>query len=727
MDGKRLMLVLAACAVAGGARAADKPTGDAVLTVMQKVADWQLANPSPKPPTCWEKGALYAGLMALGDLVPSPAYRQAMLEVGRTNEWKPGARIYHADDYAVGQMYCEMYQLYREPAMLAPLRASLDHILAHPDTNPIGGAVSAGKDKAKAMRWWWCDALFMGPPAFARLAAATGEKKYLDYMVQEWKATTDYLFDKEEHLFFRDNTYFKKQEKNGKKVFWSRGNGWVLGGLVRVLQVLPADHPDRKFFEAQFCEMAEKILAIQPADGVWRASLLNPEAYALAEASGSSFFCYSLTWGINQGLLDRARFEPAVLKAWQGLCGFVEADGKLTHVQQVGAAPDAFTADHTDTYGVGAFLLAGSEIYRLVFDKPGVTVQVTSALDEARPQQTIEVDLQDLAAKLPDAKPENVAVMDASAGRWILSQVLEGKLLFQADFLPQQTKCFRLVAGVDRAQLPAPAVRTFGRYVPERADDFAWESDRIAFRMYGPALQQQDGDKTGSGVDVWCKHIRQPVINSMYKRDKKHNYHTDDGTAADNYRVGPNRGCGGAALWVDGKLSAARCYKSWKLIAEGPIRIVFELTYAPWDAGGHQVSEVRRISLDLGSNLNRFECHFDTGHQPYTAAAGLFIHSDASKVTHEANWVGMWEKFSEGDGPGFIPVGLVWPATSGGQFKQAEGHSLVLTALKGDEPFVYYAGAGWSKNPDFPDEATWIAYLKSFAARLASPLKVEVK
>ena len=215
MSGKILM---AALMVAGLTSAADKPTGDAVLATMQKVADWQLANPSPKPPTCWEKGALYAGMMALGDLVAAPKYRDAMMDIGRTNAWKPGKKVYHADDYAVGQMYCEMFQLYREPQMIAPLRERFDFILAHPDTAPIAGSVNAGKDGGKPMRWWWCDALFMGPPALIRLYAVTGEQKYLDFMVQEWKATSDYLFDKEEHLYFRDNSYFKKQEANGKKV-----------------------------------------------------------------------------------------------------------------------------------------------------------------------------------------------------------------------------------------------------------------------------------------------------------------------------------------------------------------------------------------------------------------------------------------------------------------------------------------------------------------------------
>ena len=277
-----------------------------------------------------------------------------------------------------------------------------------------------------------------------------------------------------------------------------------------------------------------------------------------------------------------------------------------------------------------------------------VQVEVASELDAPRASETIEV-------KLKAPAPSWCVTR---RGTKCLSQVIGDTVIFQADFAPKEVKQFTVTPG--KPSLPEPTVRTFARFVPERADDFAWESDRIAFRMYGPALQKQDGDKTGSGVDVWCKHVREPVINSMYKRK---NYHNDDGKAADNYRAGPNRGCGGSAIWSDGKLWASRCFKTWKLVAEGPIRAVFELTYAPWDANGRQVSEVKRVSLDLGSNLNRFECRYDTGNQPVTVAAGLFIHTAASIVAHEDNWASMWEEFSEGDGPGFIPVGLVWPAS----------------------------------------------------------------
>ncbi len=730
-----LLGVLAAPLTLNAAEAAKEatPTKEATLAIMQKVAHWQLVNPSKHPLTDWTSGAMYAGMTALGDLSADSRYRDSMLATGRMAQWKLGKMVYHADDYCVGQMYCEMYSLYRDPAMLAPLRERFDYILANPSKGKVDETIKDKDIPAGIMRWWWCDSLFMGPPAWAKLYSVTGEKKYLDFMLQEWQATSDFLYDKEEHLYFRDKTYFDKKETNGKKIFWSRGDGWVMGGLVRVLQVLPSDHPERKKFVEQFQQMAERLSGLQQEDGLWRSSLLDPASYPNPETSGSGFFCYAMAWGVNQGLLDRAKFEPVIQKAWAGLVRYVQDDGKLTHVQPIGADPKKFSPHLTENYGVGAFLLAGSEIYRmqLLQDTPHTAISVSSDYDGFRPQQTVEISLADIKAKLPKATAENVAVMESDAARWITSQLVDengdgqpDKLIFQTDFLPKQKKTFTVFVGVDRSKLPEPTLKTFARYVPERLDDFAWENDRIAHRMYGPALQKQDGDKTGSGIDVWCKHVREPIINTMYARG---DYHNDDGSSADNYRAGPNRGCGGSAPWADEKFQPSRCYKTWKLVASGPIRAIFELSYDPWTVKGRQISEVKRISLDLGSNLTRFECRYDAGDQPLAVAAGLVIHSDESVIAHEDNWIGMWEKFTEGDGPGFIPVGLVWPASSGGQYKKADGHALATFELKPHEPFVYYAGAGWSKGLDFKDKESWNAYLKDFAAKLKSPLKVEVQ
>jgi rhamnogalacturonyl hydrolase YesR len=337
---------------------------------MERVGDWQLANPPPPArhgPTEWTMGAMYAGFMALDDVSQSRRFREAMFRMGESNRWQLGPRVYHADDHVVGQTYVELWEHTKDPRLLAPMKERFEYILTHPSTNELVYERREGSVRGNnaGHRYWWCDALFMGPPAWARLSAATGDPRYLDFAVREWWIASDYLYDKEEDLYFRDSTYFAKREANGKKIYWSRGNGWVMGGLVRMLQYLPKNHPSRDRFIQQYREMADKLVTLQQPDGLWRSSLLDPESYPLKETSGSGFYNYALAWGVNEGLLARAKFRPAVLKGWAALVGCVNADGKLTHVQPIGADPKKFDENATETYGVGAFLLAGSEVYRM--------------------------------------------------------------------------------------------------------------------------------------------------------------------------------------------------------------------------------------------------------------------------------------------------------------------------------------------------------------------------
>jgi rhamnogalacturonyl hydrolase YesR len=347
-----------------------------ILSVLERVADWQLANPSKHRPTDWTQGAGYAGMMALSKLSSRSTYRDAMIRMGETNAWKLGPRTYHADDHVVGQTYCELYFTARDPKMIEPMRTQFDSILAEPRDFPTLDFTQRRIGDV----WSWCDALFMGPPAWVRLWKATDDRRYLEFAVTNWWRTSDYLYDPAEHLYFRDSTYFAKREKNGKKIFWSRGNGWVMGGLVRVLQLLPSNHPSRARFEQQFKEMAQAILRCQQPDGMWRASLLDPETYPLKETSGSAFHTYALAWGVNEGLLDRNQFEPAIRRAWTALVECVDADGKLTHVQPIGADPRKFSEDATEVYGVGAFLLAGTELHRLAGNGARSDLKVPSVI-----------------------------------------------------------------------------------------------------------------------------------------------------------------------------------------------------------------------------------------------------------------------------------------------------------------------------------------------------------
>jgi rhamnogalacturonyl hydrolase YesR len=212
----------------------------------------------------------------------------------------------------------------------------------------------------------------MAPPALVKLSTATGDKKYMEYSDKLYHECYNLLYNKEEHLFSRDLGYVIKgetsdrYEANGEKIFWSRGNGWVMGGLALLLSELPADYKERAFYEQVYKEMANKIASIQQTDGLWRASLLDPQSYPGGEASGSGFYTYALAWGINNGLLGKDKYLPVVQKAWKGLNGLIQPDGHVGWCQPIGADPKKnFSAESWEVYGTGAFLLAGSEILKL--------------------------------------------------------------------------------------------------------------------------------------------------------------------------------------------------------------------------------------------------------------------------------------------------------------------------------------------------------------------------
>ncbi len=177
---------------------------------------------------------------------------------------------------------------------------------------------------------------------------------------------TDYLYDSTEHLYFRDGSFLDKKEKNGEKIFWSRGNGWVMAGLARMLENMPVKYPQRKRFIDLYKSMSAKIASLQQPDGTWHASLLDPASYTIKETSGTGFYCYALLWGLNNGILNKSAYQQVVTNAWHALVGSVHDDGMLGYVQPIGASPDKVDANSTEIYGVGGFLLAGSEMYKFL-------------------------------------------------------------------------------------------------------------------------------------------------------------------------------------------------------------------------------------------------------------------------------------------------------------------------------------------------------------------------
>ena len=335
---------------------------------MVKAMEWQEAHPIfALAPTDWTNGAYYVGVSRAHQATKNPIFLAALKTMGYRNDWKPLYRTYHADDVAISYTYLYANSTRRNLVDLAPTKEFLDiHLF---ETNPWKDGTD--KHAEKKILWWWCDALFMAPPVIVEYAKQTGEQKYLDAMHTFYKQTYDLLYDEEEHLFARDTRFQwgvnekDLKEENGKKIFWARGNGWVLGGLALILSDIPEDYKNRDFYVDLYKEMAARIKSLQQADGLWRTSLLSPESFDHGEVSASGFYTFALAWGINNGILDKTEYTPVVNKAWQALMSCQHENGMVGWVQDIGASPEPATKDSWQNYGTGAFLLAGSELLKL--------------------------------------------------------------------------------------------------------------------------------------------------------------------------------------------------------------------------------------------------------------------------------------------------------------------------------------------------------------------------
>jgi rhamnogalacturonyl hydrolase YesR len=329
-----------------------------VRAATRKVADWELSRSQPYFDRIWTWSVLYSGFMAASTTLGDPRYRDAMQAMAENFQWQLRSEHPNADDQSIGQSYLELYLLKPAPQKIAPTREALDDLLA-------GGAAPIPQGQAH-IPWWWCDALFMAPPVWSRMYQATHDTKYLDYIDRHWWETSDLLYDPERHLYFRDVTFLHKTNAQGNPIFWSRGNGWVMGGIARTLDYLPNDYPTRARYETQLRQMAEAVAKLQDAQsGLWHSDLLDASAYPQPETSGSALITFALAWGINNGVLDHATYTPVIAKAWRGLVEQIYADGRLGNIQQTGSAPAHYLPSSSYNYGVGGFLLAGAEITRL--------------------------------------------------------------------------------------------------------------------------------------------------------------------------------------------------------------------------------------------------------------------------------------------------------------------------------------------------------------------------
>lgn len=368
------------------------------------------------------------------------------------------------------------------------------------------------------------------------------------------------------------------------------------------------------------------------------------------------------------------------------------------------------------------FLMAGFALWMAACTSPRVTVEVKNTSDFDRNHETVELAWNDLS--IDGLTPENVVVSDCS-GAQIPSQVIyEGDtpaaLIFQVSVYAGESADVTVAPGV-REEYP---VLVYGRYVPERLDDYAWENNKMAFRAYGPALETAPGEMLATpGFDTWVKSVEYPVIDLRYERG---NYHHDYGDGMDCYKVGRTLGAGASAPYVDGKLWLSRNYTTYETLANGPVRTAVRLTYGAFDVNGREVSVVKTITLDANRHFNRIENIYTGDFETLPIAAGFIRHKIKEFENYEG-WLAFREEASdtqdpEADGDIFCAV----VAAGARIVPEADGHAVAVVEVKPGEPMTYYAGTGWSKG-DIESTEQWMALANEQAAAVKEPLQATIK
>jgi len=599
--------------------------------------------------TSWLGGVFWNGYLDVQRITHSPLYADVMLQ--RSRQAGFAERTDHgisdnANQMCIDRLYEADYALRHQRYMLAAVKAAADNL-----GRIKLGAVAPGQNWNHSTPWYWCDALFMAGPVLAQLADETGDEQYLKIMNANFIRVQNKLYDPDEHLFFRDQRFIHMRDPDGKRIFWSRGNGWVIAATAEILSYLPKNSPYRSHYVTLLRQMASRLAQLQPADGLWTPSLTDPAWYPLPEASGTGLDCYAMAWGVRHGILSKRRFMPVIKLAWAGLLKCRMANNLIGWTQRTGAGPAWVYARCSRPYGVGAFLMAGSQMAQLApFHLP-------------RP------------APMP------------------LPPVLHPNQHYVNHHIVQ------------------PTGDAFVRYVPERYDDIAWEDNRIAYRIFG----QQLGliEPAGSGIDVWAKSVRYPIINIRYKLGI---YHVDLGNGLDCYDTGFSRGCGGLGIWSSGKLWNSTYWQYYRILKNGPDTAKFQVWYKPWPVGqGRTVWEKRTITLRNGENLNRIETILESNKPgPLIVGVGVANHGKGSLVVEKkTGMLCYWEPVHRPNGSTGIGV-LVNPKQLIGVKRGKQNIRILLLKVMPGQTLTYYCGACWSKGLDFHSAGQWKHYLETF-------------
>ncbi|RQO77987.1 family 88 glycosyl hydrolase [Pedobacter sp. KBW01] len=358
-------LCLALLSITGYAQSKD----DVLAKINLANQYWQ-ANNKPQVRAFWDHAAYHTGNMELYALTQDNIYLKYSEDWAEYNQWmgakstdktKWKYKYGETDEYVLFgdwqicfQTYIDLYHIKPEAHKVARAKEVMEYEMSTPSND----------------YWWWADGLYMVMPVMTKLYKLTGNKQYSDKLYEYFTYANSIMYDKEEKLYYRDAKYVYPQHKsvNGKKDFWARGDGWVFAGLAKILKDLPANDPHRAEYVTKYKNMAKAIIKSQQAEGYWTRSILDAMHAPGPETSGTAFFTYGLLWGVNNGYLKERTYLPAAQKGWNYLTQTaLQQDGKLGYVQPIGekAIPgQVVDANSTANFGVGAFLLAGCEMYR---------------------------------------------------------------------------------------------------------------------------------------------------------------------------------------------------------------------------------------------------------------------------------------------------------------------------------------------------------------------------
>ncbi|MFV0565345.1 MAG: DUF4861 family protein [Flavobacteriaceae bacterium] len=382
------------------------------------------------------------------------------------------------------------------------------------------------------------------------------------------------------------------------------------------------------------------------------------------------------------------------------------------------------------TFGVTFFLLSCTE------KNNPIRITVANPLDFDRTFETVELDKQQLNVENLDG----LGVFNTQSKQWEVTQTVDNDgdsiadvLLFQPKIKANSEIVFE-IKKIAEAEIPDAPEFCYSRFVPERTDDYTWENNKVAFRVYGPTAQRlkEEGDPTGtlsSGVDAWLKKVEYPIINKWYKKTTEGtgSYHKDTGEGLDNFHIGISRGVGGIAVKTDTTYYYSKNYTAYRTIATGPIRTSFYLEYANWDAGGKPITESMVVSLDLGQNLSKFKISI-TGTD--TVEAGLTLHENDGEVSGNAQngWVSYWQPHAKSElGTGIVAANNYFSNYTTYVTPATDESNAYATLKVIDNTVEYYAGFGWKESGEFNSKQDWELYLDTFSKCLKQPLLVKIE